>query len=53
MTSNLEVKPEMGTGNCCPANQTLVHYAKHVANEFSTDTRNIIHLPCVLLYLAG
>ncbi|CAG8666149.1 5271_t:CDS:2 [Funneliformis caledonium] len=53
MLSNLEVKPEMGTVNCCPANQTLVYYAKHVANEFSTDTRSIIRLPCILLYLAG
>jgi len=53
MLSNLEVKPEMGTGNCCPVNQTLVYYAKHVANEFSTDTRSTIRLPCILLYLAG
>ncbi len=53
MSSNLEVKSEIGTGNCCPINRTLVYYAKHVANEFSTDTRNKIRLPCVLLYLAG
>ena len=53
MTSNLEVKPEMGLGTCCPVNQGLIYYAKHVANEFSTDTRNTICLPCVLLYLAG
>ena len=52
MISNLEVKPELGVGGCCPYNQGNAYYAKYIAN---LPIQNIIktRLPCFLLYLTG
>src|SRR5438874_369933 len=32
MIGNLEVKPELGIGGCCPYNQGNAYYANYIAN---------------------
>ena len=52
MTSNLEAKPEMGVGNCCPYIQSNAYYAKYITT-LPISIVSTARLPCFLLYLIG